>query len=82
MSDNLVIEHLRAMRSEFQTLRTEMHAEFSDVKHRLSAVELALAGVRRDGAESADGAARMQGAIDALSARVLRIERQLEHTPE
>jgi hypothetical protein len=33
--DNLVIEPLKGVRSEVQTLRSEMHSEFRDVRHRL-----------------------------------------------
>ncbi|WPL16090.1 hypothetical protein Thiowin_01029 [Thiorhodovibrio winogradskyi] len=46
--DNLVLEHLRALRSEIQTLRIEMHTEFKDVKYRLSTLEVAMAAVKRD----------------------------------
>jgi len=33
--DNLIIEHLKGLRSDVQSLRMEMHAEFRDVKLRL-----------------------------------------------
>jgi len=46
--ENIVIEHLRALRSEVQTLRTEMHAEFKDVKLRLSSVESAIASMKHE----------------------------------
>ncbi len=50
--ENLIIEHLRALRSEIQTLRTEMQGEFRDVKARLSTLEVAMSGVKRDQAGS------------------------------
>ena len=33
--DNLIIETLNGLRSDVQTMRTEMHPEFRDVKRRL-----------------------------------------------
>ena len=39
--DNLIIEHLKGLRSDLQTMRTEMHSEFRDVKQRLARVETA-----------------------------------------
>ena len=42
--DNLIIEHLKGLRSEVQTLRAEMHSEFRDVKHRLVSVETTMVG--------------------------------------
>ncbi len=41
MSDNvesLILEHLKGLRSEVQTVRTEMHTEFKDVKQRIASV--------------------------------------------
>ena len=37
--DNVIIEHLKGLRSEVQTLRGEMHSEFKYVKHRMASVE-------------------------------------------
>ncbi len=37
--ENLILEHLRVLRSEIQTMRTEMHTEFKDIKHRISSIE-------------------------------------------
>ena len=76
--DNLVLEHLRALRSDVQTLRTEMHSEFKDVKYRLSSLELAMSGVKRDQAESLGDYARQQISIDNLVERIQRIEQRLE----
>ena len=79
--ENLVLEHLRAMRSEIQTLRTEMHTEFKDVKYRLSMLEVALSAVKRDQAESLGDYARQQMSIDHIVERIQRIERRLELIP-
>ena len=42
-TDNLVLEHLRAIRSDLDDLKADMH----DMKVRLTAVEEGLAGVHR-----------------------------------
>lgn len=75
---DLVLELLRNLRSEVQTLRGEMHAEFKDVKHRLSSLEVAMSGVKRDQAESLGDFARQQISIDSLAERIQRIERRLD----
>mgnify|MGYP001566685980 CR=1 FL=1 len=76
--DNLVIEHLKALRSEIAGMRTDMHAEFKDVKARLNHLDASTAGVRRDGALAAEDFARQQVSIDALVERIQRIEKRLE----
>ena len=51
MTDNfqhLVLEQFRALRNQIEGLQKEMRDEFSDVKHRISRVESAVAGIRRD----------------------------------
>ena len=39
--DHLIIEHLKGLRSDLQTMRAAMHSECRDVKQRLASVELA-----------------------------------------
>jgi hypothetical protein len=78
--ENLVLEHLRALRADVHTIRSEMHAEFNDVKQRLSTLEIGMAGVKRDQAESMADDARQQISIDQIVERVQRIERRLELT--
>lgn len=79
--DNLVLEHLRALHSEIQTLRTEMHTEFKDVNYRLSTLEVGMAAVKRDQAETMADAARQQIRIDQVVERIQQIERRLELIP-
>ena len=55
-----------------------MHSEFKDVKYRLSSLELAMSGVKRDQAESLGDYARQQISIDNLVERIQRIEQRLE----
>ncbi len=49
--DNLILQHLKGLRSEVQTLRSEMHSEFTDVKLRLANVETSMVGVKHASAE-------------------------------
>lgn len=76
--DNIVIEHLKGLRSDVAGMRSEMQNEFKDVKARLSHLESSLAGTRRDGALAAEDFARQQVSIDALVERIQRIEKRLE----
>jgi Domain of unknown function DUF29 len=51
MTDDIetnILEQLRAVRSDIQIMRTEMHSEFHDLKHRMSSLESAIIGVKRD----------------------------------
>jgi chromosome segregation ATPase len=76
--DNIVIEHLKALRSELQTLRSEMHVEFKDVKLRLSSVESATASIKHDLADTRSDYVRQQVSIDKLVERIQRIEKRLD----
>ena len=78
--ENIVIGHLKSLRSEVATMRSDMQAEFKDVKARLSHLDASMAGVRRDGALSAEDFARQQISIDSLVERIQRIEKRLELT--
>jgi hypothetical protein len=51
MSDNvnnLILEHLKALRNEAASLPTEMHDEFQEVKHRLTQLETMTTRARAD----------------------------------
>ena len=49
--DNLIIEHLKGLGSDLQTMRTEMHSEFRDVKQRLSSVETSIVAAKHESAD-------------------------------
>ena len=49
--DNVIIEHLKALRSDVRTLRSEMHVEFKDLKLRLSSVESAIISMKHEVAD-------------------------------
>jgi hypothetical protein len=74
MSDNLVLELLRAIRGDIGVLGTDIR----DMKHRLTLVEMGLAGIRRDIAGVFEQMAGSSLRSDTLEARVQRIERRLE----
>lgn len=76
--ENLILEHLRALRSEIQTLRSEMHAEFKDLKMRVSSVESSMVAVKHETADIRGDYVRQQVSIDNLVERVQRIEKRLE----
>ena len=78
--ENLLLEHLRQLRSDIASLRTEMHEEFRDVKLRLGSVETAVVAVRRDATDQMGDVVRQQLRIDQLAERLERIERRLELT--
>ena len=71
---NLVLEHLRAMRGDLSEIR-ESQREHG---HRLYRMETELAGLRRDQANDAEGAAHLNARLDRLRDDVDRIKRRLE----
>ena len=74
MSDNLVLEHLRHMRGSLDALREDMR----DVKQRLGALELGVAGLRRELAGLAEADAHLAARQDRTNDRLDRIERRLD----
>ena len=75
--DNLVLEMLRGIRGDMVAVRRDLR----DVRERLSAMEVGMAGIRRDLAVLAEADARLAAALDGLSDRVDRIERRLDILP-
>lgn len=76
--DNLIIEHLRGLRSELKEMRADMSAEFKDIKHRLHQLETQVIAGRRDGVTVQEDVYRQQSTLDGLKERIDRIERRLE----
>jgi len=48
--ENLVLEQLRALRSDILSFRSENQSDLSEIKHRLSRVESGIAGMRGENA--------------------------------
>ena len=46
MAENHTLELLRALRNDIQIVRTEFHAEFKDIKRRLTSLESSVIGSR------------------------------------
>jgi tetrahydromethanopterin S-methyltransferase subunit G len=68
-TENLILEHLRAIRSKL-----DQHSdEFRNVKLRLSSIETQMANVHSD-------LAILHGRIDGVEQRLDRIEKRLELT--
>ena len=74
MSDNLVLEHLGAIRADAQEIRAEQREQ----RTRLGAIERILAHVERDNAEFR---AEIGIRFDRVHDRLDRIERRLELVP-
>ncbi len=76
-SQNLVLEHLRHIHDAVDSLREDAR----ELKHRLSAAELGLAGVRREVAALAEADALLGVRTDRFEDRLERIERRLDILP-
>lgn len=74
--DNIVLEHLRAIRADVGTLREDM----GEVKQRLTNLEVGQAAIRRDIASLYEMSAQTNARLDRLDGRVTRIERRLDLT--
>jgi hypothetical protein len=73
-STNLVLEHLRAVRADLRDMRDTL----SEHGHRLTRIEIGLAGLRRDNRADAAGVAETGLRLDRLAGKVQQIERRLE----
>ena len=74
MSDNvedLILEHLKALRIELRDFKSESMADLALIKQRLTSLESQVASVHSD-------MALIHGRIDRLDSRIDRIERRLE----
>lgn len=72
--ENLVLEHLRALRSDSAETRSDLR----EIKLRLSAMETSLARVGRDAAHNYSEQIEDRHRVDSLLERIARIEKRLE----
>ena len=49
--ENIVIEHLKALRGEPKECRYKHDADMADIKHRLTALERGMGAVQRDASD-------------------------------
>jgi hypothetical protein len=73
-TENLVIEHLRAMRTEIASVK----ADTTDIRQRLGGVDNFLNDMRRNVVHISEDIAHQQLTMDKLLDRVQRIERRLD----
>lgn len=72
--ENLILRYLRRLDGKIDTLAEGM----SEVKERLTALELGQAATIREISRLAETDARLQASVDRLNDRVGRIERRLD----
>lgn len=77
-TSHLIIEHLKALRSELRDFRTLNTEEHNDIKARLSHLESEVLGVKRNELEISSESARQQISLDQIVKRIEKIERRLE----
>jgi uncharacterized coiled-coil protein SlyX len=78
--DNIVLEHLKALRMELKDVRLTMLGEFKDVKSRLGTLEAGQASTIQHIGHLGSSIAGQQVAIDRMSERIDRVESRLELT--
>ena len=64
--DNIVLEHLRALRAG----QDRIEAGLKEVKQRLTGVESGIAGLRRDNLDTQEDVYRQQTVIEAIQERL------------
>ena len=77
MADNietLILDHLRANRTDIGGIKEDMR----EIKQRLTSLEAAVVGLRRDNANLYGDVIDQQARYDRLVERVERIERRLD----
>jgi archaellum component FlaC len=72
--ENLIVEHLRALRAGQERIEQELR----EMKSRMTSVESGIASLRRDSADFATTAADQHARYDRLADRIDRIEKRLE----
>ena len=73
-TENLVIEHLRAMRTEIAHVR----ADTVDIRQRVCSMEASVVDMRRNIVHLFEDSAHQQLTMDKLFDRIQRIERRLD----
>jgi uncharacterized coiled-coil protein SlyX len=72
--ENLILEHLRAIRGDITALRDDSR----EVKSRLTSLETAVAGMRRELADLYTDVVGQHSRYDRLLERIERLEKRLE----
>ena len=74
MTDNLIIEHLKTLRTEIAAVKQDT----GEIKALLTNVENGIATIRRDEAGNYSEIIENRHLYDKLAERIQRIERRLE----
>jgi hypothetical protein len=72
--ENLILEHLRALRAGQDRIEQEQR----EVQARLTSLEPAVLGTKREVLHTQEERARRQLSIDGIKERLLRVERRLD----
>lgn len=72
--ENLILEHLRAIRTDIGGIKDDVR----EIKQRLTSLEAAVAGLRRDNANLYGDMVDQHARYDRLTERVERIEHRLD----
>jgi septal ring factor EnvC (AmiA/AmiB activator) len=72
--ENIILEHLRAIRADIGGIKEDVR----EIKQRITSLEAAVAGLRRDNANLYGDVIDQQVRYDRLVERVERIERRLD----
>ena len=78
--ENLIIEHLKAMRNELRDFRAETADNFMQVKVRLQSLEERVSLAEKGLANVHGDQALIQLRLDRVGDRIERIEKRLELT--
>lgn len=70
-TDNIVIEHLKALRNELRDFKTDVRNDLDTIKSRLSSIEVQMAHLHGDNAT-------ISHRMDVLDGRIERMSRRLE----
>ena len=77
-TENLLLEMLKGLRNEVRDFRVRFENDMDDLKARMSSLESAMVGVKREVTQGDEVDARQQVLLDRIIKRIERIERRLE----
>jgi predicted nucleic acid-binding Zn-ribbon protein len=69
--ENLILEHLKALRNDLRDFRTESMADLATIKQKLTSLESQVASAHAD-------MASIHGRIDRVDSHIDGIERRIE----
>jgi hypothetical protein len=76
--ENLILEHLRGLRAGQDSIVREIR----ELQSRVSSLEAAVLGTKRDMVFTQEDVARQQVTLDSIKDRLTRVERRLDLVDE